>query len=34
MNVALSMIRDALAVPFICGKTKCPKLPKPWCQGW
>lgn len=21
-----------LAVPFRCGKTRCPKMPRPWCE--
>ena len=31
VNVALLLIRNGLAVPFTCGATSCPKLPRPWC---
>jgi endonuclease YncB( thermonuclease family) len=25
------LIAEKLAVPFTCGKTRCPKTPRPWC---
>ena len=25
------LVSEGLAVPFICGKTRCPKTPRPWC---
>lgn len=30
-DVGQTLIAEGLAVSFICGKTKCPKLPRPWC---
>jgi endonuclease YncB( thermonuclease family) len=26
------LIAENLAVPFVCGKTRCPQIPKPWCN--
>jgi endonuclease YncB( thermonuclease family) len=26
------LIAEGLAVPFICGTTRCPKTPRPWCS--
>jgi endonuclease YncB( thermonuclease family) len=26
------LIAEHLAVPFVCGKTSCPKTPRPWCD--
>jgi endonuclease YncB( thermonuclease family) len=26
------LIAEKLSVPFICGKTSCPKTPSPWCD--
>ena len=26
------LIAEGLAVPFVCGKTRCPKMPRPWCD--
>ena len=26
------LIAEGLAVPFVCGKTRCPKMPRPWCE--
>jgi endonuclease YncB( thermonuclease family) len=26
-----TLIREGLAVPFVCGATSCPALPRPWC---
>jgi endonuclease YncB( thermonuclease family) len=31
-DVGLILIRENLAVPFICGQTRCPPTPKPWCK--
>jgi endonuclease YncB( thermonuclease family) len=31
-DVGAILIEEALAVPFVCGKTHCPKTPRPWCQ--
>lgn len=25
------LIQEGLAVPFKCGETRCPKMPRPWC---
>ena len=30
-DVGLILIRENLAVPFVCGQTRCPPTPK-WCQ--
>lgn len=27
------LISEGLAVPFICGPTRCPATPRPWCAG-
>ena len=27
------LIAEGLAVPFICGATRCPKTPRPWCEA-
>ena len=27
------LIAENLAVPFVCGRTKCPRTPKPWCNN-
>lgn len=32
VDVAATLISEGLAAPFQCGKTKCPKLPHPWCS--
>jgi endonuclease YncB( thermonuclease family) len=26
------LIAEGLAVPFVCGTTRCPPTPRPWCQ--
>lgn len=26
------LITEGLAVPFVCGATRCPKTPRPWCS--
>src|SRR5262245_46234824 len=31
-DVGLILIRENLAVPFVCRQTKCPPTPKPWCN--
>jgi len=31
-DVGLILIRENLAVPFVCGQTRCPPTPKPWCN--
>ena len=31
-DVGLILIRESLAVPFVCGQTRCPPTPKPWCK--
>jgi len=31
-DVGAILIAEGLAVPFICGKTRCPKTPHPWCH--
>ena len=31
-DVGLILIREHLAVPFVCGQTSCPPTPKPWCK--
>jgi endonuclease YncB( thermonuclease family) len=27
------LIAENLAVPFVCGQTRCPPTPKPWCKS-
>jgi len=31
-GVGVILIRENLAVPFVCGQTRCPPTPKPWCK--
>jgi endonuclease YncB( thermonuclease family) len=31
-DVGLILIRENLAVSFVCGQTSCPPTPKPWCN--
>jgi len=31
-DVGEILIAEGLAVPFVCGKTRCPKMPRPWCD--
>lgn len=31
-DVGEILINEGLAVPFECGKTSCPKTPRPWCD--
>jgi endonuclease YncB( thermonuclease family) len=30
-DVGQILVAEALAVPFRCGATSCPELPRPWC---
>ena len=32
-DVGAILIEEGLAVPFVCGPTRCPKTPKPWCSS-
>jgi endonuclease YncB( thermonuclease family) len=32
-DVGTILINEGLAVPFQCGPTRCPKTPRPWCEG-
>jgi endonuclease YncB( thermonuclease family) len=32
-DVGAILIAEGLAVPFQCGETRCPKTPRPWCEG-
>src|SRR5262249_12609539 len=31
-DVGAILIAEGLAVPFKCGVTGCPRMPRPWCQ--
>lgn len=31
-DVGDALIAEGFAVPFVCGATRCPPTPKPWCQ--
>jgi endonuclease YncB( thermonuclease family) len=31
-DVGAILIEEGLAVPFVCGPTRCPKTPRPWCE--
>lgn len=31
-DVGAILISENLAVPFVCGQTRCPPTPKPWCK--
>src|SRR5215510_4029504 len=31
-DVGSILIQENLAVPFVCGQTRCPPTPKPWCR--
>jgi endonuclease YncB( thermonuclease family) len=31
-DVGSILIQENLAVPFVCGQTRCPPIPKPWCR--
>jgi hypothetical protein len=30
-DVGTILMEEGLAVPFVCGATRCPKTPRPWC---
>jgi hypothetical protein len=30
-DVGAILISEGLAVPFVCGATRCPPKPHPWC---
>jgi len=30
-DVGAILIEERLALPFVCGATRCPKTPRPWC---
>jgi endonuclease YncB( thermonuclease family) len=30
-DVGAILVEEGLAVPFVCGVTRCPKTPRPWC---
>jgi endonuclease YncB( thermonuclease family) len=30
-DVGQTLIREGLAVPFVCGRNSCPPTPRPWC---
>ena len=32
-DVGAILIAEGLAVPFQCGANRCPKTPRPWCEG-
>jgi endonuclease YncB( thermonuclease family) len=32
-DVGALLMAEGLAVPFVCGATRCPKTPKPWCKS-
>jgi len=31
-DVGNILISEGLAVPFVCGQTRCPRTPRPWCR--
>lgn len=31
-DVGRILISEGLAVPFVCGATRCPRTPRPWCK--
>ena len=31
-DVGEILVAERLAVPFVCGPTRCPPTPKPWCH--
>jgi endonuclease YncB( thermonuclease family) len=31
-DVGAILIEEGLAVPFVCGPTRCPATPRPWCE--
>jgi endonuclease YncB( thermonuclease family) len=32
-DVGELLIAEGLAVAFLCGETRCPKTPRPWCEA-
>ena len=32
VDVGRTLVSEGLAAPFICGRTSCPPLPRPWCN--
>ncbi len=32
-DVGAILIEEGLAVPFQCGATRCPKMPRAWCEA-
>lgn len=32
-DIGAVLIAEGLAVPFVCGATRCPPTPRPWCDG-
>jgi hypothetical protein len=30
-DVGEILIGEGHAVPFVCGETRCPETPRPWC---
>jgi endonuclease YncB( thermonuclease family) len=32
-DVGAILIAEGLAVPFLCGATRCPRTPRPWCEA-
>ena len=33
VDAGKTLIAEELAVPFVCGETRCPPTPRPWCAG-
>ena len=31
-DVGQILISEGLAVPFVCGASRCPRTPRPWCK--
>jgi endonuclease YncB( thermonuclease family) len=31
-DIGAILMEEGLAVPFVCGATRCPKTPRPWCE--
>lgn len=31
-DVGAILVREGLAVPFVCSGTRCPRTPRPWCR--
>lgn len=32
VDVGQTMISEGIVAPYVCGKTSCPRAPKPWCS--